>query len=31
MFLLNGNILREGVTFYDANGTQYPSGWLNQC
>lgn len=31
MFLLNGNILREGVTFYDANGTQYPSGWLNQA
>ena len=31
MFLLNGNILREGVTFYDANGTQYSSGWLNQA
>jgi hypothetical protein len=30
MFLLNGNRLAEGVSFYDANGTQYPSGWLNQ-
>jgi hypothetical protein len=30
MFLLNGNRLQEGVSFYDANGTQYPSGWLNQ-
>jgi hypothetical protein len=30
MFLLNGNRLPEGVSFYDANGTQYPSGWLNQ-
>ena len=30
MFLLNGNRLPEGTSFYDANGTQYPSGWLNQ-
>ena len=30
MFLLNGNRLQEGVSFYDTNGTQYPSGWLNQ-
>lgn len=30
MFLLNGNRLAEGVSFYDANGTQYHSGWLNQ-
>jgi len=30
MFLLNGQRLNEGVSFYDANGTQYPSGWLNQ-
>ena len=30
MFLLNGKPLQEGVSFYDANGTQYPSGWLNQ-
>jgi hypothetical protein len=30
MFLLNGNRLAEGTSFYDANGTQYPSGWLNQ-
>jgi len=31
MFLLNGQRLPEGVSFYDANGTQYPSGWLNQA
>lgn len=30
MFLLNGKHLPEGTSFYDANGTQYPSGWLNQ-
>jgi hypothetical protein len=30
MFLLNGKLLQEGTSFYDANGTQYPSGWLNQ-
>jgi hypothetical protein len=30
MFLLNGNRLAEGTSFYDANGTQYGSGWLNQ-
>jgi hypothetical protein len=30
MFLLNGTPLPEGVSFYDANGTQYHSGWLNQ-
>jgi len=29
-FLLNGKHLPEGVSFYDANGTQYHSGWLNQ-
>ena len=29
MFLLNGNRLAEGTSFYDANGTQYPSQWLN--
>jgi hypothetical protein len=30
MFLLKGKPLPEGVSFYDANGTQYHSGWLNQ-
>jgi len=30
MFLLNGKHLPEGTSFYDANGTQYHSGWLNQ-
>ena len=30
MFLLNGKHLPEGVSFYDANGTHYHSGWLNQ-
>ena len=30
MFLLNGNRLAEGTSFYDANGTQYPPQWLNQ-
>jgi hypothetical protein len=30
MFLLNGNRLPEGTSFYDANGVQYGSGWLNQ-
>jgi hypothetical protein len=29
MFLLNGNRLAEGISFYDANGTQYPPQWLN--
>ena len=29
MFLLNGNRLPEGTSFYDANGVQYGSGWLN--
>jgi hypothetical protein len=29
MFLLNGNRLAEGTTFYDANGNQYPPQWLN--
>ena len=29
-FYIDGNRLQEGVSFYDANGTQYPSGWLNQ-
>ena len=29
MFLLNGKHLPEGVGFRDANGTQYPSSWLN--
>jgi hypothetical protein len=31
MFLLNGNRLPEGTSFYDANGTQYGAGWLNQA
>ena len=31
MFLLNGKQLPEGTSFYDANGTQYGSGWLNQA
>ena len=31
MFLLNGNRLAEGTSFYDANGTQYGAGWLNQA
>jgi len=31
MFLLNGNRLAEGISFYDANGTQYPPQWLNQA
>ena len=31
MFLLNGNRLSEGTSFYDANGIQYGSGWLNQA
>jgi hypothetical protein len=29
MFLLNGNRLPEGTSFYDANGIQYPPQWLN--
>ena len=29
MFLLNGQKLNEGTSFYDANGTQYPTNWLN--
>ena len=29
MFLLNGNILPEGVPFTDAEGNQYPANWLN--
>ena len=29
MFLLNGNRLAEGTSFYDANGIQYPPQWLN--
>jgi len=29
MFLLNGTRLAEGISFYDANGTQYPPQWLN--
>jgi hypothetical protein len=28
-FYINGNRLQEGVSFYDANGTQYPTNWLN--
>jgi hypothetical protein len=28
-FYINGKLLAEGVSFYDANGTQYPSNWLN--
>ncbi len=31
MFLLNGKHLQEGTSFYDANGTQYGAGWLNQA
>ena len=31
MFLLNGNRLPEGTSFYDANGNQYGAGWLNQA
>lgn len=31
MFLLNGSRLPEGTSFYDANGVQYGSGWLNQA
>jgi hypothetical protein len=29
-FYIDGKLLPEGVSFYDANGTQYPSNWLNQ-
>ena len=29
-FYIDGNRLQEGVSFYDANGTQYGAGWLNQ-
>lgn len=29
-FYIDGKLLQEGTSFYDANGTQYPSGWLNQ-
>jgi hypothetical protein len=31
MFLINGKHLPEGTSFYDANGVQYGSGWLNQA
>jgi hypothetical protein len=31
MFLLNGKHLPESTSFYDANGTQYGAGWLNQA
>jgi len=31
MFLLNGKHLPEGTSFYDSNGVQYGSGWLNQA
>jgi hypothetical protein len=31
MFLLNGKHLPEGTSFYNANGTQYGAGWLNQA
>jgi hypothetical protein len=30
-FQLNGKHLPEGTSFYDANGNQYGSGWLNQA
>ena len=30
-FYIDGKLLQTGVSFYDANGTQYPSGWLNQA
>jgi hypothetical protein len=29
MFLLNGQPLRTGKAFTDANGVQYPANWLN--
>jgi hypothetical protein len=29
-FYIDGKLLQEGTSFYDANGTQYPGGWLNQ-
>jgi hypothetical protein len=29
-FYIDGKLLQEGTSFYDASGTQYPSGWLNQ-
>ena len=28
-FYINGKLLQTGVSFYDANGTQYPANWLN--
>lgn len=28
-FYIDGKLLQEGVSFYDANGTQYPANWLN--
>ena len=31
MFQINGKHLPEGTSFYDANGNQYGSGWLNQA
>jgi len=31
MFYINGKHLPEGTSFYDANGNQYGSGWLNQA
>ncbi len=30
-FQINGKHLPEGTSFYDANGNQYGSGWLNQA
>ena len=30
-FYIDGNRLQEGTSFYDANGTQYGAGWLNQA
>lgn len=29
MFLLNNNVLPEGVAFKDTHGNQYPANWLN--
>jgi hypothetical protein len=30
-FYIDGKLLPEGTSFYDANGVQYGSGWLNQA
>ena len=28
-FYIDGKLLQEGTSFYDANGTQHPANWLN--